>query len=167
MSFSKPQQFTATAQKSGPNYSTQSFTHYILDKYPLSYIFTFSAKDSHTTDKDYIKGVNDFMSGAVKNSYSAKYIDNIKKQVFDSYPGYSAKMSEPQKFTNANITKNAWSFDLEITSVNPQIKPMKGKLVYVLGPGTVYYFSLMVTQDNWASNMATWQTVLGSLKLNA
>lgn len=167
MTFSKPQEFTSTAQKSGPNYSTQSYTHYILDKYPLSFIFTFSTKDNHTADKDYVKGVNDLMSGAVKNSYRTQYLDSIKKQVFDSYPGYTATMGEPQKFTNANIKNNAWSFDLDITSMNPQVKPMKGKLVYVLGQGKIYYFSLMVTQDNWASNMSTWQTVLSSLKLSA
>lgn len=106
------------------------------------------------------------MAGTVKNSYRTQYIESIKKQVFDSYPGYSAKLSEPQKFTNANIKKNAWSFDMDITSSNSQIKPMKGKLVYALGDGVIYYFSLMITKDNWTSNMATWQTMLGSLKLN-
>lgn len=167
MSFSKPVQFTATAKQNGSNYSTQSFTHLSSIKYPLGYIFTFSYKDSHASDKKYVAGINDFMSGAVKNSYRTQYIDAIKKQVFDSYPGYSANLSEPQKFTNANIKKNAWSFDLDITSANSQVRPMKGKLVYVLGDGVIYYYALMITKDNWASNMATWQTVLGSLKLNA
>lgn len=173
MSFSKPVQFTSTAKKSGQNYSTESFAHLSSINYPLGYIFVFSYKDSRASDEQYIKGVNDFMAGTVKNSYRTEYINAIKKQVFDSYPGYDAKLGEPQKFTNANIKKNAWSFDLDITytkpqpNSNPQIKPMKGKLVYVLGPGTIYYFSLMVTQVNWTPNTAIWQTVLGSLKLNA
>ncbi len=165
MLFSKPSEFTATAKKSDQNYSTESFAHFGSRNYPLSYIFVFSYKDSHTNDAEYIKGINDFMSGAVKNSYSADYIDAIKKQVFDSYPGYDATLSAPHKFTNANIKKNAWSFDLDITNADPTIKPMKGKLVYVLGPGTIYYFSLMVTEDNWTQNITTWQTVLDSLKL--
>lgn len=165
MSFSKPSQFTTTAKQHGSNFSTESFAHFSSIKYPLGYIFTFSYKDSHTNDKKYVAGINDFMSGAVKNSYRTQYIEAIKKQVFDSYPGYSASLGEPQKFTNANIQKNAWSFDLDITSANPQVKPMKGKLVYALGDGVIYYYALMITKDNWASNMATWQTVLGSLKL--
>lgn len=167
MSFSKPSQFTTTAKKTGQSYSTESFVHFDPSKYPLAYIFTFSIKDSHTTDEKYIKGINDFMSGTVQNSYRTAYIEGIKKQVFDSYPNYNATLSEPQQFTNANIKKNAWSFGLDITNPDPQIKPMKGELVYVLGVGKIYYFSLMVTKENWAPNMAIWQTVLGSLKLNA
>lgn len=167
ISFSKPTQFNSTAKKDASNYSTESFAHLGPMNYPLGYIFTFSYKDNHTKDAKYVKGVNDFMSGAVKNSYSKAYIDAIKKQVFDSYPGYSAQLGQPHKFTNANIKKNAWSFDLNILSSNAQIKPMQGKLVYVLGNGVIYYFSLMVTKDNWTPNMATWQTVLSSLKLNA
>jgi len=167
MSFSKPSQFVSTAKKSGPNYTTESFAHLNAINYPLAHIFTFSYKDSHARDPHYIQGVNNFMTGAVKNSYRTDYINAIKKQVFDSYPGYSATLSEPQKFTNANIKKNAWSFDLDVTSSNPQVMPMKGKLVYVLGDGVIYYFSLMVTKDNWTPNMSVWQTVLGSVKLNA
>ena len=167
LSFSKPEQFTSTAKRGSQNYSTQSFAHFSTFKYPLAYIFTFSYKDSHTQDKKYVRGINDFMDGTVKNSFRTQYINAIKKQVFDSYPGYDAKLSEPRKFTNANIKQNAWSFDLNITSSNSQIKPMQGKLIYVLGPGTIYYFSLMVTKDNWVPNMATWQAVLDSLKLNA
>lgn len=166
ISFSKPTQFTTTAKQHDSNFSTESFAHLSSIKYPLGYIFTFSYKDSHANDKKYVEGINDFMSGAVKNSYRTQYINAIKKQVFDSYPGYSANLGEPQKFTNANIKKNAWSFDLDVTSANPQVKPMKGKLVYALGDGVIYYYALMVTKDNWAPNMATWQTVLGSLKLN-
>lgn len=167
MSFSKPTEFTSTNKKSDQNYSTESFAHQSTTGYPLGFIFTFSYKDSHTNDKKYVQGVNDFMSGAVKNQYRTEYINAIKKQVFDSYPGYSATMSEPQKFTGANIKNNAWSFDLDVTSNNPQVKPMKGKIVYALGNGTIYYFALMVTGENWAPNMSAWQAVLGSLKLGA
>ncbi len=165
MSFPKPSEFAQTAKANTPNYSTASFVHMDSYKYPLSYIFAFSYKDSHASDDKYVKGVNDFMTGTVKNSYSVQYIDAIKKQVFDSYPGYNATLGMPQKFTNANIKKNAWSFDLDVTNSNPQVLPMKGKLVYVLGPGVIYYFSLMVTNEDWAPNMATWQAILGGLSL--
>jgi len=166
MSFLKPSEFTSTAKKSDQNFSTESFSHLNQGNYPLGHIFVFSYQDNHASNSDYIKGVNDFMSGAVKNTYSQQYMEAIKKQVFDSYPSYSATLGAPQKFVNANIKENAWSFSLDITSSNPQVKPMKGKLVYVLGPGTIYYFSLMITQDNWVPNMATWQAMLSSLKLN-
>lgn len=165
MSFSKPTQFTETAKKSGQNFSTASFAHLLPSGYPVGYIFTFSYKDSHTNDKKYVSGVNDFMDGRVNNDFRTQYIAAIKKQVFDSYPGYSATLGEPQKFTNANIKSNAWSFDLDVTNDSQQVKPMKGKLIYVLGNGTIYYFALMITENNWTPNMATWQTVLGSLKL--
>jgi hypothetical protein len=168
LNFSKPSEFSSVFKKTDDKYDIAAFTHSASTGYPIGYLMVISFKDSLPSKEKYIHDVNAIMATDSKNQQHVEYISGIKKQVFDSYKsaGYSVNLAEPHKFTNDSIKENAWSFDLTTTNSNPKVLPMHGKLIYALAPGNFYYFSVMAVKNNWTPNLAAWQFMINSLKIN-
>lgn len=77
-------------------------------------------------------------------------------------------LSAVKPFTNDFVKGNSYQYDVtaQNTSVSNKKLKLKGKLIYLIGEKTYYYFILFAPDYNWDANSSTWQKVVDSIKID-
>ena len=78
----------------------------------------------------------------------------------------SITLGAASHFTNANIKKYAWQFDLTASDSKYKNLSQQGKVVYVLGDHGWYYILVSAEKNNWQNNQDLFQKVLSSIKVD-
>jgi hypothetical protein len=125
---------------------------------------------------DYFKGptptlvslVNQYMTAAETDSGYQGVVGNAQNFARDAFqaPNQKITFGHAAAFTNANITKNAWQFDLNVSQPNGPQPTEKGKLLFMIGQHTAYYFLVTAVDKNWGSNSQFFQGIINSVKID-
>lgn len=116
-----------------------------------------------------VEAINDAwkkQAGEIYSSISQLIKDFVKN---NAAPRYSVSLTNPQPFTNPNISKNSWQLDINLTDNDPadgQNQRMTGKAIYAIGQKAIYYYALAAVDYNWQANNSTWQQMLDSIKID-
>ncbi len=82
-------------------------------------------------------------------------------------PGAKMEFSYAKQFTNPSITSNAWQYDVSVSfPKNGPQKNHKGKLVYIFGKNSAYFFYISAVESNWDNNSQFFQEIIDSIKIN-
>lgn len=140
------------------------------EEYSLTYITVASNQSVLAATPTYLEYLNKSLM-----SNSGKDYDSVMKSVTSFtrasiISDYKYELSDTKHFTSPNISKNAWQFDLKVTSPEKDGKKkyndLKGKVILAAGKKTFYYFLVTSLDYNWEPNTKTWQQIYDSLKID-
>lgn len=80
--------------------------------------------------------------------------------------GNKVTMSTAKPFASGNIQAYAWSFDLSVADINSKNPPQEGKAIYALGNNGWYYFFVSAEKSLWQENLAFFDEILNSVKVD-
>jgi hypothetical protein len=124
-------------------------------------------KSSSDPNQAYIDDVASTLKDPNSPTYSSDIsaLTNFVKQGFTEGP-IAVNLGVAKHFTNSNIKKNAWIFDVTTVDSSNITPTHRGVLVYALGENAIYRFMYTKTTAKWNADNNSWQTVLDSIKID-
>jgi hypothetical protein len=97
--------------------------------------------------------------------------DVLKKRLQADLPGNAnIKLDSVKPLVTTNLKTDAWQVDFTSSVTPPKSKTalvMPGKLIFVVGNHTFYYFTIVASnQYNWDNNQTTWARIVDSIKVD-
>lgn len=175
MSFNKPSAYTLIIGGEDTN-TLRGFIQPYMDKeYKEEQVIALSRLRAQTRDfpKELSPKFMKLISDNMKKPDGSKDYETITLGVkaFASnalqQPGVKMNFGYAQEFTNKSIIANAWQFDVNVNfdKKGPQ-KTHKGKLLYMFGKQSVYYFLITAVESNWETNKQFFQGIIDSIKID-
>jgi hypothetical protein len=174
ISFDKPDALGAAAPNE--NTATQRGFEQVLiplDKNKAAVIYSRLLVES----SDYAKGpsanlvklINDAAKTPSSDSGYQGVVRNAQTFTVKAFQqsGVKYDYSHAQPFASQYVKANAWQFDVTATGKDPKNFPeQQGKLLFLVGKHTAYYFFIAAIKDNWQSNHAFFDQVVNSVKID-
>lgn len=115
-----------------------------------------------------IEKLKTILAGDPNSANYKLYIADIKAFGQSAFPEKTINVSlaKANPFTNPSISSNAWQFDLTATDSTNQTPTHLGKVLYMIGKNSTYYFLTAAAENNWQNNTKTFQETLDSIKIN-
>jgi len=118
------------------------------------------------------KGLN---SAAASDSYkgSAAYIKNAISQTIsylyysNSQKDFNLEMGQASKTGDSSL-KTAWTipFTASGDTSDPQLRDVKGEVLFAVGKTNYYFLTLSALKDNWNSNHGAWERIFNNVKVD-
>ena len=116
-------------------------------------------------------GYTDTLRNNLNNTQSADYkfaVKPIESSVDELYKNsQQTTLGSAKTFTNPNVTKDAWQFDVTASGDEGKGVPQqKGTAVVMIGKGGIYYFVVSATTNNWNNQQQFFKNILDSIQID-
>lgn len=170
MSFLKPDSYILVGQQSSTD---ASFVNLNQSNNINSSSGAINAQISNFPTKtgpsdEFIKAVNETVKNKSSEGYQAVVgaLEDFANEAFPE-PELKASLSTGTPFSSNNIPKNAWVFDVTVSSSDDsKASPQTGKLIYALGANTKYMFLVSANTSEWQNNQSYFNNILNSVAID-
>lgn len=169
INFKKPPEFKKARESIQPGYSSVSLVDYSeasQTKTGLGYINADVIHNTLASTPDYRQKLKKYLNEPNSQEYQ-QFSEPLRQYITDSLPGHpKAVTAEIAPFTNSNIKDFAWQLNFYTLSDGNRSTVLQGKVIFLAGEKSFYYFMLSTVGYNWAPNQAIWQQMVDSLKID-
>jgi len=170
LAFQKPSELSVYYQNYKAGASVAGLSHSVDkdgQKRAIGYLAASSTVNTRTQSPQYLELLASTFAKPDDPSYKS-FTGPLQKFAADYLPKtLEVSLSDPKPFSSANISKNAWRFDLNARpKSDEQGTLLKGVVLMAAGKNSFYYFMLASVDYNWTPNQAIWQQTLDSIKLD-